>query len=107
MLSFFDQPDEYQARLAFHDVGQWVLQGKFPHLKRWWFSMNENWAQLANYFKYRVTSALSEGVNNVIKTLKRRAYGYKNMEYFKLKIMQVCGFLNARYLLSLKTQTCT
>jgi transposase len=107
MLGFFDQPDEYQARLAFHDVGQWILQGKFPFLKRWWFSMNENWAQLANYFKYRVTSALSEGVNNVIKTLKRRAYGYKNMEYFKLKIMQVCGFLNSRYLLTLRTQTYT
>ncbi|MCB1198934.1 MAG: transposase, partial [Deltaproteobacteria bacterium] len=25
-----------------------------------------------------------EGVNNVIKTVKKRAYGYRNMTYFKL-----------------------
>ncbi len=28
-----------------------------------------------------------EGFNNKIKTLKRRAYGYRNQEYFKLKIL--------------------
>ena len=44
-----------------------------------------------------MTSALSEGHNNVIKMLKRRAFGYRNMEYFRLKIMQVCGYLNSRY----------
>ncbi|MBI2604687.1 MAG: transposase [Deltaproteobacteria bacterium] len=37
------------------------------------------------------------GVNNVIKALKRRSFGFRNMEYFKLKIMQVCGYLNSRY----------
>ena len=42
-------------------------------------------------------AALSEGINSVIKMLKRRAFGYRNMEYFRLKIMQVCGYLNSRY----------
>ena len=37
----------------------------------------------------------------MIKTIKRRAYGYRNMDYFKLKIMQVCGLLNSNYM---KTQ---
>ncbi|MCF6170715.1 MAG: transposase, partial [Bacteroidales bacterium] len=27
-----------------------------------------------------------EGMNNKIKVLKRKAYGYRDMEYFKLKI---------------------
>jgi transposase len=57
-----------------------------------------HWARLANYFRYRVTSAVSEGINNVIKALKRRAYGYRNMEYFRLKILQQCGYLNSRHI---------
>ncbi|MBR0238375.1 MAG: transposase, partial [Thermoguttaceae bacterium] len=28
-----------------------------------------------------------EGLNNKIKTLKRQAYGYRNLEFFKLKIL--------------------
>ncbi|MBL4884078.1 MAG: transposase [Planctomycetaceae bacterium] len=30
-----------------------------------------------------------EGLNNKIKTLKRTAYGYRNQEYFKLKILAI------------------
>nr|WP_245577182.1 transposase [Maridesulfovibrio zosterae] len=28
-----------------------------------------------------------EGTNNKIKTMKRQAYGYRDLEFFKLKIM--------------------
>jgi hypothetical protein len=65
---------------------------------RWYADLEPLWKRLANYFRFRVTSALSEGINNVIKTLKRRAYGYKNMEYFRLKILQKCRYLNSRYI---------
>lgn len=33
-----------------------------------------------------------------IKSLKRRAFGFRNMDYFRLKIMQVCGYLNSRHI---------
>ena len=107
MITFFDQPDEYHGRLAFHDVGSWIIQGGFPELKKWYWNLDSQWNQLANYFKHRVTSAVSEGINNVIKSLKRRAFGYKNMTYFKLKIMQVCGYLNSRFIPSVNSLTCT
>ena len=59
---------------------------------------------VAGYYDSPVTSALSEGVNNVIKTIKRRAYGYRNMDYFKMKIMQVCGLLNTNYVMAQANQ---
>ena len=49
-----------------------------------------------NYFICKITSAISEGLNNKIKRLKRMAYGYKDVEYFLLKIHQHCGLLNPR-----------
>jgi transposase len=41
---------------------------------------------ILNFFKYRITNALTEGTNNKIKTLKRQAYGFRDMEYFKLRL---------------------
>lgn len=51
---------------------------------------------ILNYFRQRITSAISEGINNKIKRLKRMAYGYKDVSYFLLKIHQHCGLLNPR-----------
>jgi transposase len=52
---------------------------------------------ILNFFLMRITSAISEGINNKIKRLKRMAYGYKDVEYFLLKIHQHCGLLNPRF----------
>lgn len=48
---------------------------------------------ILNYFQVRITSAISEGINNKFKRLKRMAYGYKDVGYFLLKINQHCGLL--------------
>lgn len=46
---------------------------------------------IVNYFKHQLTNAASEGINTKINVLKRMAYGFRDMEYFKLKILQSCG----------------
>lgn len=98
MLTFFDQPSENDAKHVFEELGDWIWQAQFRPLMKWYNSFERGWKTVVNYFKFKTSSALSEGINNVIKALKRRAYGYKNMEYFKLKIMQVCGYLNSRWI---------
>ena len=44
-----------------------------------------------------ITSGPMEGTNNKIKTMKRQAYGYRDMEFFKLRIM---GIHEAKYALT-------
>ena len=46
---------------------------------------------LKAYFKHRITNAGSEGFNNKINLIKRRAYGFQDLEYFMLKILKICG----------------
>jgi len=41
---------------------------------------------ILNYFDHRVTTGKVEGINNKIKVLKRKAYGFRDLEYFKLRI---------------------
>jgi transposase len=47
-----------------------------------------NWREeILNYFDYRLTNGFVEGKNNRIKTIKRMAYGYRNMNNFRIRIL--------------------
>jgi len=55
-------------------------------------SMMKNYLYgIHNYFKRKLTNAGSEGFNNKINVIKRAAYGFRDIDYFKLKIFQQCG----------------
>lgn len=45
---------------------------------------------ILNHCWHPISNGKIEGTNNKIKTLKRRAYGFHDVEYFKLKILQAC-----------------
>ena len=52
----------------------------------------KNWFDLIlNYFVERWTNAFAEGVNNKIKLIKRRAFGYTNFDHFRLRILVECA----------------
>lgn len=53
---------------------------------------------IETYIKSKLTTAVSEGLNNKIKTLRRMGYGYTNEESYKSKILQRCGYLNSRFI---------
>ncbi|MBF0502727.1 MAG: ISL3 family transposase [Candidatus Riflebacteria bacterium] len=41
------------------------------------------------YYRHRISTGPLEGMNNKIKTMKRQAYGFRDMEFFKLRIMAI------------------
>jgi transposase len=41
---------------------------------------------ILNFFKHRITNGKTEGINNKIKTMKRQAYGFRDIDYFKLRL---------------------
>jgi transposase len=40
---------------------------------------------ILSYYRYPISTGPLEGTNNKIKTMKRQAYGFRDMEFFKLK----------------------
>jgi hypothetical protein len=44
---------------------------------------------LLAYYDVMITSGPMEGTNNKIKTMKRQAYGFRDPEFFKLKILAI------------------
>jgi transposase len=41
------------------------------------------------YYDVMISSGSMEGTNNKIKTMKRQAYRFRDMEFFKLKILAI------------------
>lgn len=92
----FDSDDKELARVMMAEIYQWSMDCGAQSIFNWVKQIREKeifW----NYFENKVTSAVSEGMNRVIKGLKWQAYGYKDMAYFALKILQKCGYLNSKY----------
>ena len=42
---------------------------------------------ILNYYDYRISTGPLEGTNTKIKLLQRQAYGFRDLVFFKLKIL--------------------
>lgn len=98
MITFFDASTETEAVEILNEIDLWAKESGFPPIKKFCAKLKKKWAYLSNYFMCKITTGVSEGINNTIKALKRRAYGFRNMNYFMLGIMQVCGLMSSRYM---------
>jgi transposase len=70
-------------------LGWWIIEALetgVHELEKTGRTLIRHWQGLTNYFKHRITNGKTEGINNKIKTMKRQAYGFRDMEYFKLRL---------------------
>jgi transposase len=67
----------------------WIEQARateLEHFKRLAATVDRHRKRLLTYFKHRISTGPLEGLNNKIKVLKRQAYGFRDMDYFKLRL---------------------
>lgn len=72
----------------------WMMHSRLPHMKHFATMLKTNWEEILNYFDYRFTNAILEGMNSIIQNIKRRARGFRSDKYFKTMIYLVCGHLD-------------
>lgn len=73
-------------------LGKWVAKAMasgIKYLVKFAKTLLRHRFGIFNYYKYRISSGPLEGLNNKIKVLKRMAYGYRDLEFFKLKIYDI------------------
>jgi transposase len=67
---------------------KWSLIAQKEHLFPKFRKTLSNWMdKIANYFHQRTTSGMVEGINNKIKLIKRRAFGFRNFGNFRLRVI--------------------
>ena len=71
-------------------LDEWIADAKASNIRLMVdmaFTIERHRQGLLNYHLCPITTGPLEGTNNKIKTLKRQAYGYRDQEFFKLKIL--------------------
>jgi transposase len=81
------QPDKETAEMVFTDWVKRAQATSIKMLKKFADTLAGYKSGILAYYDYRISSGPLEGTNNKIKTMKRMAYGFRDMEFFKLKIM--------------------
>jgi transposase len=86
LRQIWQQPDKATARQVLQD---WIRRAEASCIKL----LQQFAATLAMYrtgilayYDYPISTGPLEGTNNKIKTMKRQAYGFRDQEFFKLKI---------------------
>ena len=73
---------------AIQRLHKWSHIAEKEHLFPKFRKTLSNWMdKIANYFQHRTTSAMVEGINNKIKLIKRRAFGFRNFGNFRLRVI--------------------
>lgn len=94
---FFRSPTVKIAKLRWYNLLHLVSEVDIKAFTEFFRKLKAWTAELWNYFTHRTTSAVIEAVNHKIKVTKGAAYGYRNLRYYQLKILQRCGFLNTQF----------
>lgn len=71
----------------------WIMHSRIPQMKDFAKLVRNHYTDILNYFCFRYTNAILEGMNSIIQNIKRRARGFRNVLYFKTMIYLVCGKL--------------
>ena len=83
---FWDVKTRKEARKFLNAWGYEALSSGIPALAKVAKTLMAYRSGLLTYFDHKITNAPVEGLVNKIKTLKRQAYGFRDMEYFKLRL---------------------
>ncbi len=93
LRAVFRRLDPKVARAELRDWKRRVRESGIPELIEYAKMLDRRRFGIQNFFRYRRTNGLSEGFNNVVKTIKKMAYGFHDWQYFRLKILRKCGKL--------------
>ena len=82
--------DSYHARRAFHRWCKLAEETGIPELMTMARTIRDKLDGIVTYWTFRhISNAKMEGFNNKIRWLIKQAYGFRDREYFKLKIYQL------------------
>jgi transposase len=64
---------------------------EFPEISKLGRTLSYWKQEILNYFKTGLTNARLEGFNNKASLVRKRAYGYKNPNNYRLRVLSVCS----------------
>jgi transposase len=89
LRQIWQQRDKPTARLVLRDWIRRAKASRVPMLQQFARTMHEHRKGILAYYDYRISTGPLEGTNTKIQAMKRQAYGFRDDEFFKLKILAI------------------
>ncbi|MCP4748166.1 MAG: transposase [Desulfobacteraceae bacterium] len=86
LRQFWKQKSKAAAKKFLYDWIGKAESSKITMLIKFAKTLRGHMFGLLNYYEHPISTGPLEGTNNKIKTLQKQAYGFRDMEFFKLKI---------------------
>jgi len=90
-MEFVDSETLEEAKKKLHAWYLYVSVSKLPEFDYCFRTITRWQNEILNSFKVSYTNGYTEGVNNKIKVLKRNAYGIRNFNRFRSRILYMMG----------------
>jgi len=85
----WNQPDKRQATAFLADWIARAVASEVPIVQRFAQLLERHEEGLLAYYDCPISTGPLEGTNNKIRTMQRQAYGFRDQEFFKLKILDL------------------
>lgn len=86
LRQIWNQPNKDEAEKFLWDWADRALVSGISMLEKFAETLLNHRLGILAYYDYPISTGPLEGTNNKIKTMKRQAYGFRDHEFFKLKI---------------------
>ena len=85
-----------EAWVRLHRLCSWMMHSRLEPMKDLARMIRRHWNEILAYFTHPYTNAVLEGADSVIQNIKRRARGFRNMDYFATMVYLTCGKLDLK-----------
>ncbi|EFK07216.1 conserved hypothetical protein [delta proteobacterium NaphS2] len=89
LRQFWNQPDKHSADIFLRD---WMARARSSGIRiliQFANTLGSHKSGLLSYYDYPISTGPLEGTNNKIKIMQKQAYGFRDLDFFKLKIMAI------------------
>lgn len=80
-----------RAKLALQNITFDAALSNEPEIRRLGKTLQYWSTEILNYFAFGLTNARVEGFNNKASLVRRRAFGYRNLANYRLRLLSVCS----------------
>lgn len=93
LRELWDQPSRSRGEAWYKNWNAWATRSRLAPVKKVAAMIRRHLDGVLAYFTHRITNSASEALNSTIQMIKKRAFGYRSFDNFRVAVLFRCGGL--------------
>jgi len=96
LRELWDQPTHAAGEAWYKRWHFWATHSRLQPVKKVAKMIRRHLDGVLAYFTHRITNSASEALNSTIQMIKKRAFGFRSFDNFRVAVLFRCGGLQLR-----------